>query len=932
MPRTFVLLLCLLPLLPVARRHVGFFPSPPAGVPFIQLPRNNPMLGNGHLGTLLDASSLPRNRTAAGPGDANTLDMWHTTTSFWSCTDSCGALDPYHTVPSCCSAVALGGLSLRLGALGAALNFSAVQDLDAAALTTHWVSDAGGAVVRTVTIQHPTADVVETNVTYTAGDVGPPTLTVRVAVWVIGHIHTSPAQWSSGTPIPWRAGCADGSGSEVSCNSSSATLAFVSRNASSYNAITMPITAALAAGVRLGPGAALLGLEVTSAPLGPPGDPWEVELLVTVPSTSWFVVTVAEAEARGRGLVDPVSDALVALAGALASPPDTTADAVAVWWADFWAASTVSFPGAPALEDAWYGMQYVTAAASSPSGLWPAPGLYGPWLTADSGRWHGDYTLDFNMNSFFYGVYSSNHGEHAASLWAPVIDQAAGPALVRARAEATKAHANCSADALFFPCHMAPWGQGSLDPMMNFMTWNGPFASLLFINAFEYGRDADFAANVTLPLLAGMNAWWACYLVKTPTGPGPDDYVWADTNPYRKDMQAENQAVPNPQLGLSFLRRTVSAQKDIAATLGIPLSPDVAELAAHLPPLNTATFQVPLPSSIPWNVSAGMRCEGGNATYFAVSDPSACEAICAASPGCAALVHTAAGTGICYTLWTPAEPSACVPAGAWTYAVKEAAPPDSPLVNATVWASYGNAPLEKSDWNAAGGLWPTESIEPPDTPGADPALSAVAGLSNLLFINFPGAANNGAPRACDIFTLVARAGLMPPNASLPGFTPAALLAGLLDWARVAVGPGNLFAWAEGGLENTGVARAINEMLVRSVRLPDDGGGAPAWAIRLFPFWPVEQAATFSGLLVKGGFAVGATFDNSTASVVSPVTVTAQHVWGGAPAARAALFCSWGAQGAVVTCGGTAAANVQWDGDLLSWDAPAAVACQVMRTT
>ena len=45
--------------------------------------------------------------------------------------------------------------------------------------------------------------------------------------------------------------------------------------------------------------------------------------------------------------------------------------------------------------------------------------------------------------------------------------------------------------------------------------WNGPYAALLFINAWEYTRDAEFAKNTTLPLLEGLNAWSHCFLQRS---------------------------------------------------------------------------------------------------------------------------------------------------------------------------------------------------------------------------------------------------------------------------------------------------------------------------------------------------------------------------------------------------------------------------------
>lgn len=77
--------------------------------------------------------------------------------------------------------------------------------------------------------------------------------------------------------------------------------------------------------------------------------------------------------------------------------------------------------------------------------------------------------------------------------------------------------------------------------LRRFMAWNGHFASLLFINHWEYTRNASFARDVTLPLLSGLNDWWACYLNKSVTG--PDSHVYNDNNAFNPDYEHEGQKV-----------------------------------------------------------------------------------------------------------------------------------------------------------------------------------------------------------------------------------------------------------------------------------------------------------------------------------------------------------------------------------------------------
>lgn len=72
----------------------------------------------------------------------------------------------------------------------------------------------------------------------------------------------------------------------------------------------------------------------------------------------------------------------------------------------------------------------------------------------------GDYTLDYNQEAQYYGVYSSNHGEHGAPYFPPITDwMPAARAMAQEHAKAGKF--TCPPNALHFSCHLAPWGYQS---------------------------------------------------------------------------------------------------------------------------------------------------------------------------------------------------------------------------------------------------------------------------------------------------------------------------------------------------------------------------------------------------------------------------------------------------------------------------------------
>ena len=73
--------------------------------------------------------------------------------------------------------------------------------------------------------------------------------------------------------------------------------------------------------------------------------------------------------------------------------------------------------------------------------------------------------------------------------------------------------------------------------------------------------------------------------------------------------------------------------------------------------------------------------------------------------------------------------------------------------------------------------------------------------------------------------------------------------GMNAFLKYRLGPNMLAYTPAGGIENVGIARAVNEMLVAQ-----EGG----W-IELFPGWPIAAPAQFWQLRTKGGFLVSASY-------------------------------------------------------------------------
>jgi hypothetical protein len=310
------------------------------------------------------------------------------------------------------------------------------------------------------------------------------------------------------------------------------------------------------------------------------------------------------------------------------------------------------------------------------------------------------------VEAFFYGAFSSNHAAQTASYY-PIFQQWEPSAALQAIDEAAAAHVSCPATALHFACHLAPWGMQSLDQTI-YMHWNGPFAALLFISNWEYTRNTTFAQDATYPLLEGLNDWWGCYLNKTQIGPGPSDYVYVDYNAYNPDAEHEGQPVPNPQIGLAFIKREMAAQITIANALGIQPPAYVQDILTHLVPFNEQPAQLVNPGTVTYDVENGTRCTSDSGEMPTGNTLQNCETACTLDSSCDKYTFcpdpSVAGCTYGPTCWKFTAGAPCESQTNWTTGIKKA----NNTVNAVVWGACSEPSLCSQDWLCLYPVWPTE--------------------------------------------------------------------------------------------------------------------------------------------------------------------------------------------------------------------------------
>jgi hypothetical protein len=266
----------------------------------------------------------------------------------------------------------------------------------------------------------------------------------------------------------------------------------------------------------------------------------KLHLKANTPTT--FVVSVVSSRDNSAAAGSPpprsVSAAAVDLAQSTATRTAVAAQRVETlaWWSSYWNASAVNLgPDRQLLEGFWYGMNYM-AGMQNRAGK-QATGLWGPWIQADTMNWSGDYTLDYNFQSEYYGAFSSNHPELADNFF-PVITKAlpfgrrraaypnwgdragnyyhSGPAgqIMSGYTNANPAvQGNYSGIEL--PSHLSAYGgyyMGDLGTR-GIIGW----VLLVFIDHYDYTHDVDFLANTTYPMLVEAAAFFESYLTYNAT-------------------------------------------------------------------------------------------------------------------------------------------------------------------------------------------------------------------------------------------------------------------------------------------------------------------------------------------------------------------------------------------------------------------------------
>lgn len=189
---------------------------------------------------------------------------------------------------------------------------------------------------------------------------------------------------------------------------------------------------------------------------------------------------------------------------------------LADWWADMWARSYVE-TGDEVLDRQYLASIYQMASAldaNSPA----CPGMFGVWNMEDEMMHHGDIHLNYNTQSVFYNVYSSNRPELANSFYT-FVEKMIPEGRRRAKSDMGKVHPSLQGKqcrGILFP--VSAMGIGAFFGDYWNQSINAPFNVPLFNFGYEYTMDMDFLRDHTYPYLREIGDFYEDYIWKEPYG------------------------------------------------------------------------------------------------------------------------------------------------------------------------------------------------------------------------------------------------------------------------------------------------------------------------------------------------------------------------------------------------------------------------------
>jgi hypothetical protein len=569
----------------------------PANTPSQSWP-DGPIVGNGNMGIAVGGA----------PG---LVSLFGTVNGFWGVSlgqnstmpplsrggggegagEGAGAGAGFDQCPSANCSITVGLTLLRVLVSSPQLAGSWTAQLDIArAAATVTLAGAGGAALQVTLYVSATSQVAVMELKNTGG----------VA---LSSLNLTAAVNENVQHVPTSAGCLDASGAPAACAAPPAPAGvLLTKDANSAAAHSaFPITAAAA----LWPVAADAGVAATAnAPFEAfeKQNSWvagEVETrtvgvttLLSLPAGAAATYAISMAASEDPGVKPAAPAAVVGARVAAVTPQDLAPLRAAheLWWAAFFAASAVSLEGEPETEGFWWSSLYALGSGSRAGQT--VMDLWSPFRTTDYSLWRSNPTMDYNQQALYSGAVAANHAE----LLQPYFDflsqaLASGSPQLESAALGCPGGIHLSVDLAPFGLKLGVYGA----PQAWGIRSNAVYAAVLHSYYWAAADRSDPAveqfARDQIDFLAGVAAFWKCYLTKAAVPYAPDGYRFWSVGDCDGDEGCDAHLSPqettNPTWTVTYLTRLLETLPSVAAAAGRAADPAWADMLAHLPPTPT---------------------------------------------------------------------------------------------------------------------------------------------------------------------------------------------------------------------------------------------------------------------------------------------------------------------------------------------------------
>jgi alpha-L-fucosidase 2 len=189
-------------------------------------------------------------------------------------------------------------------------------------------------------------------------------------------------------------------------------------------------------------------------------------------------------------------EAIATVADCTAADVASALDSNAEWWQAFWQKSSIDLDDKEIMRF-YHGALYALACCCPVEGRTP-PGLAGGWIQTSDPIWGGNYTMNYNGESPFWGLISSNHQELGMPYVRMVHDF-----IPRGRILARELNHN----GIVMPVMIEPWGITD-HPDALYQKSNASLAAVYLINYYFHTHDDDFMRDWLYPYITELVAFW----------------------------------------------------------------------------------------------------------------------------------------------------------------------------------------------------------------------------------------------------------------------------------------------------------------------------------------------------------------------------------------------------------------------------------------